>query len=70
MRKKLLLVAAAAVIGLGQPAPALARDCEDICAEKAAAKCEDIDSPKCGAYIAGCLAGCSVGKIIKWLAGE
>ncbi len=52
---------------LGQPAPALARDCEDICADKAAARCEDIDSVKCGAYIAGCLLGCSMGQLIKLL---
>lgn len=52
---------------LGQPAPALARDCEDICADKAVEWCEDLDSVKCGAYIAGCLLGCSVGQLIRML---
>jgi hypothetical protein len=66
MRQKLLLAAAAAALALGQPTPALARDCEDICAEKAVARCENIDSFKCSAYIAGCLSGCSFGKILLW----
>ena len=66
MRQKLLLTAAAAALALGQPTPALARDCEDICAEKAVKNCENIDSFKCSAYIAGCLSGCSVAKIISW----
>ncbi len=70
MRKKLLLMVAAAAFGLGQPSPALAESCEDICGEKAAANCEDIDSLKCGAYIVGCLSGCSTGKIIAWLIRE
>jgi hypothetical protein len=65
MRKKLLLATAATVLMLGQPAPALARDCEDICADKVVERCEEIDSAKCGAYIAGCLLGCSMGKLIK-----
>jgi hypothetical protein len=68
MRRRLLLMAAALAFALGQPAPALAEEsCEDICGEKAAANCEDIDSMKCGAYIVGCLSGCSTGKIIAWL---
>jgi hypothetical protein len=67
MRRRLLLMAAAVAFTLGQPAPALADSCEDICGEKAAANCEDIDSMKCGAYIIGCLSGCSTGKIIVWL---
>jgi hypothetical protein len=70
MRKKLLLIAAAAALALGQPTPVLARDCEDICADKAAANCENIDTFKCSAYIAGCLSGCSVGKIIHWFLAE
>lgn len=70
MRKKLLLMAAAVAWGLAQPSPALAESCEDICGEKAAANCEDIDSLKCGAYIVGCLSGCSTGKIIAILIGE
>ncbi len=70
MRRKLLLMAAAVGFGLAQPSPALAESCEDICGEKAAANCEDIDSLKCGAYIVGCLSGCSTGKIIAWLIAE
>ncbi len=66
MRKKLLLAAAAAALTLGQPTPALARDCEDICADLAVKKCENIDSFKCSAYIAGCLSGCSMAMIISW----
>ncbi|MGD8699832.1 MAG: hypothetical protein PVJ43_11105 [Gemmatimonadales bacterium] len=70
MRRKLLLMAAAVAWGLAQPSPALAESCEDICGERAAANCEDIDSLKCGAYILGCLSGCSTGKIIALLIGE
>lgn len=70
MRRILLLLAAAVAFGLGQPTAALAESCEDICGEKAAANCEDIDSLKCGAYIVGCLSGCSTGKIIAWLIKE
>lgn len=65
MRNKFLLLAAAATLTLSQPAPALATSCEDICAELAAKNCDNIDSAKCGVYIFSCLAGCSVGKIIK-----
>lgn len=65
MRRKLVLVGALLALTLGQPSPALARSCEDICGGKAAATCEDIDSFKCAAYITGCLAGCSVGKLIR-----
>lgn len=64
MHRKLLLLATAAVLTLGQPTPLQAASCEDICGEKAAQNCEDIDSVKCAFYIMGCLAGCSVGKLI------
>jgi hypothetical protein len=67
MRKRLLLVATAAALALGQPAPALAAPCEDICGAKAAENCDDIDSANCATYIFSCLAGCSTGKIIKWI---
>ncbi len=70
MRRGFLLLAAGLVLGLGQPSAALAESCEDICGEKAAANCEDIDSMKCAAYIIGCLSGCSTGKIIEWLLEE
>ena len=67
MRRKVVLVGALLALILGQPSPALARPCEDICGEKAAATCEDIDSFKCAAFITGCLAGCSVGKLFRLL---
>lgn len=65
MKRKLLLVTALTALALGQPAPALARDCEDVCADKAVERCDDLDSVKCGAYIAGCLLGCSMGQLIR-----
>lgn len=64
MHRKLLLLVTAAVLSLGQPASLQAESCEDICGEKAAKNCDDIDSVKCAFYIMGCLAGCSVGKLI------
>lgn len=69
MRKRLLLLAAAMALLLGQPSAAAAaeRSCEDICGELAAQNCEVIDSMGCNFYIAGCLAGCTFGKIIKRL---
>jgi hypothetical protein len=67
MKRRFLLVTALTALALGQPAPALARDCEDICADKAVERCDDLDSVKCGAYIAGCLLGCSVGQLIRML---
>lgn len=67
MKRRFVLAAALAALALGQPAPVLARDCEDICADKAVERCDDLDSVKCGAYIAGCLLGCSMGQLIAWL---
>ncbi len=61
------MVAGLTALALGQPTPALARDCEDICADKAVESCDDLDTVKCGAYIAGCLLGCSVGKLVRLL---
>ena len=46
MIRRFVLVTALAALALGQPAPALARDCEDICADKAVERCEDLDSVK------------------------
>ncbi len=66
-RRLMLLTAATTVLALGQPATALAKDCEDTCGELAAKNCEDIDSFKCALYIMGCLAGCSVGEIVDIL---
>ncbi|NIN72456.1 MAG: hypothetical protein GTO46_11175 [Gemmatimonadetes bacterium] len=67
MRRRLVLVTALAALALGQPAPALARDCEDVCADKAVERCDDLDSVRCGAYIGGCLLGCSVGQLIRMM---
>lgn len=70
MRRKLVLAGALLALTLAQPTPALARPCEDICGENAAANCDNIDSFRCGAYIMGCLAGCSVGKLFRLLVDE
>ncbi len=67
-RRAILSIVASALI-VGQPAPALARSCEDICADRAAETCDNIDSIHCAAFIAGCLAGCSVGKALKKIFG-
>ncbi len=67
--RRVLLVSAAA-LALGQPAPAFASSCEDICGELAAKNCKKINSVSCGFYIAGCLPGCSVGKIVQLLVGD
>jgi predicted nucleic acid-binding Zn ribbon protein len=64
LRTKLVLLAAMSALALGQPAPALARDCEDICGELAAKNCKKINSFKCTMYIAGCLLGCEAGKLL------
>jgi hypothetical protein len=37
--------------------------CQDYCAEKAAAGCERIDSWNCTWYILGCLAGCNIASL-------
>lgn len=34
--------------------------CQEYCGEKAAERCDDLDSFRCGAYILGCLAGCGM----------
>ncbi|UCF18787.1 MAG: hypothetical protein JSU87_12710 [Gemmatimonadota bacterium] len=65
MWRRPLVLAAVTAFVLSQPAPAFAKTCEDICGERAAEKCENIDSMKCAAYIAGCLAGCYFGKLVN-----
>jgi hypothetical protein len=74
MRRKLVVLTALLALALGQPTQALGdpdrereRDCEDICADLAAENCEDIDSVRCGFLIAGCLLGCSMGKLVEKL---
>lgn len=37
--------------------------CQEYCGEKAAERCEDLDSFRCGAYILGCLAGCNLKQL-------
>jgi hypothetical protein len=73
MSRRLVAALAALVLALSAPAPGLgpaaARaettvSCSDWCAEKAAANCERIESWRCSLYIAGCLAGCNVKKLI------
>ncbi len=66
MKKRLMLLAAAVALGLGQPQLAQAQEgasCEDLCGELAAKNCDNIDSFKCALYIMGCLVGCSVEKL-------
>ncbi len=65
----LALLAAGAVPGAGAgtalAGTAAKVSCTDWCAEKAAANCEDVDSWRCSLYIAGCLAGCNVEKLLN-----
>lgn len=37
-------------------------DCTDYCAERAALRCDSINSWECNWYIAGCLAGCKLSQ--------
>lgn len=60
----LLLSGPAPGIGPGDARAETAVSCTDWCAEKAAANCERIDSWRCSLYIAGCLAGCNVNKLL------
>ena len=76
MRRRLLLLAAAMALLLGQPGSAMGMpwigpgilkeiECEVLCADKANEYCRVIDSMKCNFYLAGCLSGCNYGKLIK-----
>lgn len=65
MWRRLIMALAVSALAMTQPAPAFARSCEDICGELAAKNCDQINSVSCGFYIGGCLAGCSVGKIVE-----
>jgi hypothetical protein len=73
MTRRLAAALAAFALCFSGPAPGIGPDavraessvsCSDWCAEKAAANCERIDSWRCSLYIAGCLAGCNVNKLI------
>ena len=63
------LVLTLALLALASPPQARAAraagpaECQDYCAEKAAANCERIDSWKCTWYILGCLAGCNIASL-------
>lgn len=63
------LAIAAAMLALAVPPSARAStsagpvECQDYCAERAAAHCERIDSWKCTWYILGCLAGCNIASL-------
>lgn len=60
---------AALLLALAAPPAAVAAEragpveCQDYCAERAAAHCERIDSWKCTWYILGCLAGCNIASL-------
>ncbi|MDT8435547.1 MAG: hypothetical protein RRA92_02210 [Gemmatimonadota bacterium] len=70
MYRRLMAAVAALALVLAGLTPAAVPDaqargavaCDDYCGERAAARCEDVDSLRCGIYIASCLAGCNVRK--------
>jgi len=65
--RKLWLVLALAVLSVPPQARAAEAagpaQCQDYCAERAAANCERIDSWNCTWYILGCLAGCNIASM-------
>lgn len=71
MRQLLITITAASLLAM--PGPGQAQDsragkdggelCQEYCGERAAERCEDIDSFRCGAYILGCLAGCNLKRL-------
>lgn len=64
--RRLAMAITALVLASGLTAPAATEaraaevSCSDYCGEKAAIRCDSIDSWECGWYIAGCLAGCNL----------
>lgn len=46
--------------GVRRADAALKIDCPNYCGERAAARCDNIDSWECTWYIVGCLAGCNL----------
>jgi hypothetical protein len=65
MRRLTMAITALALAwGLTAPMATEARadelDCTDYCGQRAAIRCDSIDSWECGWYIAGCLAGCNL----------
>lgn len=68
--RRIMLALAAALVASGPPAGVAeaarveaAADCRVWCAEKAAEKCEDVQSTWCNAYILGCLSGCGISHL-------
>jgi hypothetical protein len=63
------LALATLLLALAAPPPARAKasagpvECQDYCAERAAASCDRIDSWNCMWYILGCLAGCNIASL-------
>lgn len=63
------LVLATALLALAAPPQTRAAvraspvECQDYCAERAAANCDRIDSWNCTWYILGCLAGCNIASL-------
>ena len=55
-----LVLAAGLLSPVARDARADELDCSDYCGNKAALRCDTIDSWECGWYIAGCLAGCNL----------
>lgn len=69
MRRWLIAAAALGCLtGPASPRPAVAArtadvDCTDYCGERAAERCDRIDSWNCTWYILGCLAGCNIASL-------
>lgn len=40
-----------------------AASCTDFCGDRAAERCDSIDSFRCTVFIAGCLAGCGIRQL-------
>ena len=59
----LALATAAAPGGLVPAAHASGVDCQQYCGERAAQRCDRINSWECTWYIAGCLAGCNLRQL-------
>lgn len=64
MRRMMVALAAVSLLAVGSPqgvaeaARSPEADCRDYCGDKAAERCDDVNSTWCNVYIMGCLAGC------------
>lgn len=66
MRRFLITLAGLALLESGETAGPVwgkTADCQDYCAERAATRCDRVDSWGCTWYIVGCLAGCGVASL-------